>query len=244
MINWLFKRKRIKDLQKLIEYRWSDITSIYSKWDIETMDKNHSDLVRGYKKLQKKILNLKEITPENIKTELDLKSYYGLQYDLFKEIFNSDLIYQFDNGSWTFESPYRTLKKMDQSLFGTVHCTHILYPSEEGVGGTKGYFTFLQSSDGESISIKFVERLNDGKDKLRLLFQFNPYVVKTQCFQYPLTKFCLEHSLPSMSYDVWDLIMLGMGSGNDHLKKISNLSFENDTIKMFLSNRWSGSGIY
>ena len=50
------------------------------------MDKNPPDLVRSYKELQKKILNLKEIIPKNIKTELDLKSYYGLQYDLFKEI--------------------------------------------------------------------------------------------------------------------------------------------------------------
>jgi len=240
MFSWLSKRREIKERKQSIEDRWNELTLIYGRFDTETMDDHHIEKKHQYRKLHTKIYDLRHNIPKNLKTELDFKSYYSLQWDLFKEILDSNLIYQFDNGDWTFESPYRTLQKFDESRFGPLHCTHILYPSEDGVGGTKGYFMFRESSDGESYSINFVEPLSDEKFEIHTVFSFTPYKVVNKEIQIQMTKFCLEHKLPSIGYDLWDYIILGIGSHTELIKKVSYLHFDLSLIQTNFFNRWDG----
>ena len=240
MFNWLVKIKEIKERKQSIEDRWNELSFIYDKIDTETMGNHHRDKKNNYEKLNQKIRELRTNVPKNLKTELDYKSYYSLQWDLFKETLDSNLIYQYDNKIWTFESPYQTLQKFDQSQFGPVHCTHLMYPSEKGVGGTKGYFIFLEYSDGESYSIDFVKPLSGEKFKNHTVFSFTPYKVVNKEIQLQMTKFCLENKLPTMGYDLWDIIMLGIGSHTELIKKVSYLHFDLTLLKHNFFNRWEG----
>ena len=131
MFKWWNDRKDLIRQKELIEDRWDELSTFYGRFDTETMDDHHPYKKDIYRRLNSKIYDLRTNKLKNVRTELEYRSYLSLRWDLFKEILNSNLIYEYHTEKWTFECPYRTLQKFDQNQFGPISCTHILYPSEK-----------------------------------------------------------------------------------------------------------------
>lgn len=212
----VFEFRKKSEIWKNINERRDVISFYLSKVDREIIDSHQGEQKQIIDELDTEWNEL-SVAYQSAQTLAESKSYLRNQSIFWDKLLDTELTYFFQSEDWIFEHPKRTLNKLDSNLFGSLNGTHLLYPSENGVGGTKGYFLLNRGFDGESVSVDFVKIDEESEISINV-FSFPKLDKNSSNWDINFTKMCLDNSLPALRLEIWGFMILAFGSLSKHLE--------------------------